>query len=187
LIEGDAETPLLHIAFHAGKATDPDALAMNVLLNILVGGNSSRLHLALVEERQVALSVGGFNMEGFDPGLAYFYLTLPPGADAASVEEMILAELEDVAENGVSEAELTKARNIMIADYWRDMSTIDGKASQLGNAEVFLGDYQRAFLLPDELQVVSSADLQAVAAKVFRRNNMTVGVLQSAAPAEDEE
>ena len=40
----------------------------------------------------------------------------------------------------------------MIADYWRGMSTINGKASAIGNAEVFLGDYQRAFSLPEELR-----------------------------------
>lgn len=179
LIERDAETPLLHIAFHAGKAADPDTLALNVLLNILVDGNSSRLHQSLVEDKQVALGVGGFQMEGFDPGLAYFYMTLPPGGDLAAVETMLLDALLDVAEGGVNEEELSKARNIMIADFWRNMSTIDGKAAKIGNAEVFLGDYERAFLLPDELQAVTVEDLQAVAAKVFRRNNMTVGVLRS--------
>ena len=56
LIETDAQAPLLHIAFHAGNATDPDTQPMNLLLNILIGGNSSRLHRLLVEEEQLALA-----------------------------------------------------------------------------------------------------------------------------------
>ena len=145
LVETDAQTPLLHIAFHGGRADDPHALATNVLLNILTGGVSSRLHQILVEDEQLALSVGGFQMEGFDPGLVYFYLTLPPDADIDAVETRVLAELRRVADDGVTEAELDKARNIMIADFWRELATIDGKASMIGNAEVFLGDYEARF------------------------------------------
>jgi len=179
LIELESPTPLLHVTFHAGSATDPSTQAMNVLLNLLVGGESSRLHRLFVEEEQIALAVGGFQMEGFDPGLVYFYLTLPPAADIAAVEGRLLEELQRIATESVSAAELEKARNIMIADYWRGLATIDGKASALGNAEVFLGDYQRAFSLPDELAAISAEDIQSVAASVFDRRKMTVGVLRS--------
>ena len=178
-IEVDAPTPLLHMTFAAGSATDPDTLPLNVLLNILIGGNSSRLHQLFVEDEQLALSVNGFQMEGFDPGLVYFYLTLPPGADVDAVEERLLEELNRVSTDGVTEDELKKARNIMVADYWRGMSTINGKASAIGNAEVFLGDYQRAFSLPDELSAIDAERIQAVAQTVFDRRKMTVGVLQS--------
>jgi zinc protease len=184
LIEMQSPTPLLHVTFHAGSATDPTTQAMNVLLNILIGGESSRLHRQFVEEEQIALAVGGFQMEGFDPGLVYFYLTLPPAADIAAVEGRLLDELERIADDGISAAELEKARNIMIADYWRGLATIDGKASALGNAEVFLGDYQRAFSLPDELAAISAEQIQSVAAGVFNRRKMTVGVLRS--PAQED-
>ncbi len=181
MIEADAPTPLLHIVFQAGSATDPETQPLNLLLNILVGGSSSRLHRALVEDEQVALSVGGFQMEGFDPGLVYFYLTLPPGADIAAVEARVLEELALIADEGITEAELAKARNIMIADFWRGLATINGKASALGNAEVFLGDYERAFALPEELAAVTSGILKDVAADIFQRNKMTVGTLRSPA------
>ena len=185
LIEQDAPAPLIHVAFHAGSATDPETLPMSVLLNILVGGNSSRLHQTLVEDEQLALAVGGFQMEGFDPGLVYFYLTLPPAADLDAVERRLLEELSRVATEGITEAELEKARNIMIADYWRGLSTIDGKAAALGRAEVFFGDYQQAFSLPAELDAVTAAGIQEAAAAVFRRNNMTLGVLRS--PEQEDE
>jgi zinc protease len=179
LIEVDSPTPLLHMTFHAGSATDPKTRPLSVLLNILIGGESSRLHRLFVEEEQIALAVGGFQMEGFDPGLVYFYLTLPPDADVDTVEDRMLVELGNIANEGVTVDELEKARNIMIADYWRGLSTINGKASALGNAEVFLGDYQRAFSLPDELATITAEQIQQVAAEVFDRQKMTVGVLRS--------
>ncbi len=183
LIEADAETPLLHVAFHASRAADPETRHMELLLNILVGGDSSRLHRLLVEQEQLALNVGASQMEGFDPGLVYFYLTLPPGADVATVEARLLEELERVAVEGVTGAELEKARKIVLADYWRNLSTINGKAAALGNYEVFTGSYENLFSVPENLDAVTVVDLKAVASDVFRRNNMTVGVLQ--APGEE--
>ncbi len=183
LIETDTETPLLHVAFHAGGAADPETRHMELLLNILVGGDSSRLHRLLVEEEQLALGVGGMQMEGFDPGLVYFYLTLPPGADIAAVEARLLEELERAAVEGVTGAELEKARKIILADYWRNLSTINGKAAALGNYEVFTGSYENLFSLPEDVSAVTVVDLKAVASSVFRRANMTIGVLQ--APGEE--
>ncbi len=186
IVEADAETPLLHIAFHAGSATSPETLPLSVLLNVLVGGDSSRLHQLFVENEQTALSIGGFQMEGLDPGLVYFYLTLPPGAEIAATEARLLRELQKVAEEGVTDAELLKATNIMIADYWRGLSTINGKAAAIGQAEVFLGDYQNAFTLPDELAAITTDELKKVAADVFDVAQMTAGVLRSKATEESE-
>jgi len=178
-VEAAAQTPLLHLAFHAGAAADTESLPMGLLLSILTGGESSRLHRALVEDEGVAISVGGRLDEGFDPGLAYFYLTLPPGGDPAAVERRVLDELWRVADHGVTEAELTKARNIMLADHWRELATIAGKAEMLGQYEVFHGDYEKLFDLPEALDAVTADDLRAVAATVFRARNMTVGVLRT--------
>ncbi len=179
VIEAEAQTPLLHFAFHAGKAGDPETRHMNLLLQVLVGDSSSRLHRLLVEEEQLALSVGGWQDEGFDPGLVYLYLTLPPGSDVAAVEARVLDELARAAAEGVTGAELSKAQNIQLANYWRQLATINGKASALGNYEVFTGSFENLFAEPDEISAVTREQLKAVAAKVFRRDNMTLGILRS--------
>jgi zinc protease len=179
LIETDAQTPLLHLAFHAGSAADPETQHMGLLLNILTGGNSSRLHRLLVEEEQIALAVGGLQMEGFDPGLVYFYLTLPPGADVDAVEARALEELARVAVEGVTQAELRKAQNILLADYWRERATINGKAAALGHFDMFTGSYENLFSLPEDVSEITAEQLRAVAAKVFQQKKMTVGVLRS--------
>jgi len=181
VVEASAQTPMLRLAFHASSAAEPAALSMSLLLNILVGGESSRLHQLFVEDEGLAISVGGDQDEGFDPGLAYFYLTLPPGGDPAELERRMLDELMRVAREGVTDAELSKARNIVLADFWRELATINGKASALGNYDVFHGNYEKLFRLPVEMERVTTEDLRAVAANVFRVNNMTVGVLRAPA------
>jgi len=179
VIETETQTPLLHLAFHAGRAADPQTRQMQLLLNILTTGNSSRLHRLLVEEEQIALKVNGMQMEGFDPGLVYFSLTLPPGADIDAVEARVLEELTRVAAEGVTRAELSKAKNIVLADFWRELATIDGKASALGNFDVFTGSYENLFSLSEDVNAITAEQLQAVAGQVFRHSNMTVGVLRS--------
>ncbi len=186
VIETDAQAPLLHVAFHAGATSDPETLHMDLLLAVLAEGDSSRLHRALVEDERLALSVGGFQTDGFDPGLVYFYLTLPPGGDLAATETRLLEELRRVAEEGVTAAELEKARNLRLASFWRGLQTINGKASALGNFEVFTGDYENLFSVPELLAQTDEATLQAVARQVFRRANMTLGVLRAAEPGADQ-
>jgi len=182
-IETDAQTPMLHVAFHGYAADDPEAPAMDLLLRILVDGDSSRLHRLLVEELGLAIDVGGYQHEGFDPGLVYFYLTLPPDADLALVEQRLFAELRRVAAEGVSAAELSKSRNLALAEFWRGLATIDGKAAALGEYAVFHGSYERLFGLPAALDAVSNDDLRA-AARILRRDNATVGVLRAPAPGD---
>jgi len=179
VIETDAQMPMLHVAFHAFAAADPETLAMTLLLNILVDSDSSRLHRLFVEEEQLAVAVGGLQFDGFDPGLVYFYLVLPPDSDLAIVEARLFGELQRVADEGITEDELAKARNIMLADFWREVSTINGKAGALGHAAVFQGAYERLFDLPQEIEAVTTDDLRAVAAIVLRRNNATIGVLRA--------
>ena len=177
VVESSAQTPLLHVAFHSSAARDPETLHMNLLLSILTAGDSSRLHRSLVEDDGIALSVGAFLDEGFDPGLTYFYLTLPPGADPANAEKHLLEELLRVAAEGVTEEELNKARNIVLADFWRAMSTISGKAGAVGDFAVFHDNYEKLFDLPDALAATTVENLQSVAATVFDEDNMTVGTL----------
>jgi zinc protease len=113
-------------------------------------------------------------------------MTLTPGGDPLAAEARLFSLLEEVVTAGVTAEELTKARNLRIASFWRSLQTINGKASALGNYEVFTGDYENLFAVPEQLGAATAADLQAVAAKVFRRGNMTVGVLR-APPDEGEQ
>ncbi|MBT8088350.1 MAG: insulinase family protein, partial [Gammaproteobacteria bacterium] len=71
------------------------------------------------------------------------------------------------------------AQNIVLADFWRGLATIDGKARALGRFEVFTGSYENLFLQPEEVRAVSVEEIRAVAKDVFQHRNMTVGVLRS--------
>ncbi len=177
LVRRKAQTPLLQYAYKAPAAADPRAPAVDLLLSILVDGDASRLHRLLVEDEQVAIEVSGHWQEGFDPGLLWLYLTLPEGADPAVARRLLDAELADVARNGVTAAELARAKNLAATGFWKKLATIDGKAQLLGEFEVFHGDWAKLFDAPAQFDKVTREDIHAVARDVLDPKRRTIGVL----------
>ena len=175
----DAQTPLLAMAWHAAAAPDRETRVMEVLLEVLGGGDSSRLHQKLVEQEQAALEVGTMLDQGFDPGLAWIYAVIPPGGDIARAESLIDAEIARIARDGPTPAELAKARNQALAGFWRGLETISGKAQALGSYEVFHGDYRKLFDAPTVYEGITAEDVRSAAATVLRSDNRTVGILKN--------
>jgi len=186
-VERDAATPLLFFAYKSPPANDPQGPAINLLMTILAEGDASRLHRQLVEEKKIAIDVGANFQEGFDPGLSWVLLTLPEGGDPANVEKVVDESLAQLVAQGVTEAELVRAKNLYASAFWKKLATIDGKASLLGEFDVFQGDYKKLFDAPATYEKVTREDIQKAAALVFQSRHRTVGVLKSppaeAAPA----
>ena len=185
VIRRKAQTPLLQYAYKAPAAADSRAPAVNLLLSILVDGDASRLHRSLVEDQRVAIEVSGHWQEGFDPGLMWLYLTLPEGSDPDEVRKLLDAELAAVAENGVTAAELSRAKNLTAAGFWKKLATIDGKAQLLGEYEIFHGDWAKLFTAPAQFERVTLEDIHAVAREILDRKQRTVGVLLPTPEAEE--
>lgn len=184
VVHRKAQTPLLQCAYKAPAACDPSGPAVNLLLSILVDGDASRLHRRLVEEENVALEVGGHWQEGFDPGLLWLYLTLPEGAEPSSAERVLDAELAELVQHGVTDAELRRAKCMTEVSFWKRLATIDGKAHLLGEYEVFHGDWAKLFEAPARYASVTREEVQALAGQILDRRKRTVGVL---CPHPDEE
>jgi zinc protease len=178
-VRRDAQTPIIAMAWHSGAAADAETRVMEVLLSILGGGDSSRLHQRLVEREQAAVEVSTYlDTQGFDPGLAVVYAIVPPGGDVARTERLIDEEIARIAKDGPSAEELAKARNQALAGFWRGLETINGKARALGVYEVFHGDYRKLFDAPAEYEGITAQDVQRAAAQVLRTDNRTVGILE---------
>jgi len=178
-VERAATTPLLYIAYKSPAANDSRGPAINLLFSILTDGDSSRLHRLLVEEKKLAIDVEGSFQEGFDPGLSWLELTLPEGAKLPQVESELDAALAKVVAQGITDAELARAKNIYASSFWKELATIDGKARLLGQFDVFEGDYRKLFDSPATYEKVTRDDVQKAAALIFQTRHRTVGVLES--------
>jgi zinc protease len=172
-----AQAPLLGVAFHIPRANDPDTPALTLAMDMLGQGTSSRLYRRLVDVEQLAVQIFTFKDEGFDPGLAWIFAVLPPGGDLTRTEKVLFEELDRLGAELAPAAEIDKARKIQLANFWRKLATIDGKADLLGTYEVFYGDYRKMLDVPGQYAKAGPEDVMALAARVFRRGNSTVGVL----------
>lgn len=187
IVRRPAPVPLLQVSYHAGAADSSDSEAEDLLETILTVGESSRLYRRLVDGDRVAVDVSSWLQRGFDPGLLTFFVTVSPDKGPAAAEASLFSELARVAKEGVTDAELSKAKTIRLATYWRSLKTIDGKADALGTYEVFRGDYRKLFGAPDRYARVTRKEVQAAARRIFDERNRTVGLLLPEETSESEQ
>jgi zinc protease len=172
-----AQLPMLLVAFHSPETRHADYLPLTVLGSILADGRSSRLYRRLVDREQLTLSVDQDYSYAIDPTLFFFTLQPRGGVETGTVERALAEELDRIAEEGVTEGELEKAKNIHLVDLYRDLQTIAGKANLLGRADVFQGDYRKLFTMREDLEKITLADVQRVAKTYFGARNRTVATL----------
>lgn len=171
-----ATTPNLLVTYKVPQTNHADHYALNILQDILTEGKTSRLYQTLVDG-QLATEVGVENSTRFDPGLVYFYAVAAAEVPAAKLEQSMIAEIEKVAREGVTEQELQKAKNKKIIDIYREQETINGKASLLGQYETFFGDYKKLAEAPAAYHKLTVADIKKVAANYLKKSQRTVGIL----------
>jgi zinc protease len=171
-----AQLPLLLIGYHTVAAKDPDLYPLIVARAILSAGQSSRLYRALVDT-QLALEVDCFIRPSIDPSLFTFDVQPRQGVKPEAIEAVIYTELDKLKSTPLSEHELTKAKNQIITQHFRQLQTIAGRAQEIGAAQVFFGDWQHVNQEEQLVNAVTAADVQRVMQKYFASTNRTVATL----------
>jgi zinc protease len=172
-----AQLPLQMFSYHVPRSGSPEHYALEVLSNVLAEGRSSRLYRRLVDRDQLAINVGGGAEFSLDPGQMVFTIQPRSGVDPAKSEQAFVEEIERVRSAGVSPDELQKAKNQLLADFYRELKRISGQANLLGEYEVFLGDYRKLLTADKELEKVTVEDVQNVAKRYLGPKNKTVATL----------
>lgn len=157
--------PAILMTWHAPDAASPDAAALTVLDTILSGGKSSRLYQSLVYEQQVATEVFSDASLPQQPGLVMLGAVLASGKSIEDGQKALLAEVARLRDAPPTAAELSEAKNELIAGKLRERETIDGRAFALGYALRTAGDPALANRELAELQAVTAQDVQRVAQK----------------------
>ncbi|WP_076413464.1 pitrilysin family protein [Shewanella sp. UCD-KL12] len=174
--KASVSTPNVMLAYHVPASSHDDYYALDLLSSVLSAGNSSRLYQSLVE-KQLAIEVETYLPMTIDPNLFYVMGVANPGITAVELEKSLIAEINRVAREGVTEQELEKVKNIKLMNFYRSMETINGKANTVGTYELYFGSFEKLFNAPDAYNKVTPDDLQRVAQTYLRRANRTVAVL----------
>jgi zinc protease len=157
-----------------------DALALTVLSAVLDGYSGARLERALTQgEQRLADSVGAHSgLMGRGP--QFFYLEGVPakGQTPEALEAALRAQVQRVADQGVTEAELQRVKTQWVASEIYKLDSVFNQARELGVAWTLGLPPDHGEQLMARLRQVTPAQVQAVAKKYFGDDSLTVAILR---------
>jgi zinc protease len=166
---------LVGVVYHIPAGPHAEFPAVEILGEILGSEPSGRLYKALVETRKAsAVSAGAQALH--DPGTLDIYAqvdTKDP-AELEKVRDIIFSVLEQVAEKGVTQEEVDRARQAILKD--RELALHDPNDIGIELSEwAAQGDWRLFFLHRDRIEKVTPAEVKDVAARYLTASNRTVG------------
>ena len=184
----EGTTAYLKIAYHAPAVSDPDFFPMLVLDAVLTGAKgvnlwasfrtpppqrSARLYRALVNTG-LSSSVSGGLVPTEHPFLYTISLTATDGTSLQGLEDATLTEIERVRTEGVTEAEMQKARNQLCARLVFENDSITNIGHQLGYFQT-IGNWRLYPALRERIEAVTVAEVSAAASTRLKPSNRTIG------------
>jgi zinc protease len=154
------------------------AYPLELLAQILGGGDNSRLHQALVLKQRLALSASADYAAAALGGAVFgVHATARPGVAIGDLEAAIDAELRRIVDDGVTDDEVRRAQTRMqsAAIFARD--SLSGPANIVGAALALDRKIEDVTEWPDRIGRVNAAQIQAAARAVLVERNSATGIL----------
>ncbi len=166
--------PAVVVAYHITNDGNPDSYPLHIAAKVLSDGQTSRIYQKLVYEKQLAVAAFGSANLIEDPNLFYAVAIVQPGKSPQEVTDVLIAELDRLKNEPISEHELQRTKNQFARDYILGRESNQQKAQTLAHALVIHSDIKTADGEFDIFQNISTADVQRVARTYFRPENRLV-------------
>ncbi|MEO0079909.1 MAG: pitrilysin family protein [candidate division WOR-3 bacterium] len=169
--------PTLIIGYHAPGMNDSLYYASEVAASILASGRSSRLYKALVLDSGLATSVWAYTTTERDPGL--FQLVVTPKSETLlpRLEHIIYSEIARIQQEPVSERELQRVQNQVLANRIFERDDISGMAYLLATSQIITGSWRGFLEFAQEIQKVTREQVQEFCRQYLTPERRTVGIL----------
>lgn len=175
LVERQVQQAQVLVGYLGPALLEPDYPASRVLATVLGGGMSGRLFRELREQRGLAYSVGMLGSFRTGPSFLVSYLGTAP-ANAEAAEAGMLAEIERVRGESVTERELARAKAYLLGNLTMDRRTSARHAWYMAFFEVIGAGWDFPERYARAVEAVTPADVARVAQRYLTRP--TVIVLQ---------
>jgi zinc protease len=176
-----ARLPALLTAWHGPSLKDPDTYAVDVLCEILFGGESSRGYQEIVKKRKLALALQGGLQSQRGPSLITLTGIYPPNVKQTDLEQAINAQIEAIQQSAPSVDELNRIKTRLRAGRYTGggspfggLDTMLGRAVAIADYAVFQGDPNLVNTEIERYMAVTPEQVQAVAKKYFTPQNRSV-------------
>jgi zinc protease len=182
-VEAPWPLPAVVVAHHVTYDGNPDSYPLHIASKVLSDGQSSRIYQKLVYDKQLAVAAfGGANLIE-DPNLFFAVAIVQPGKTPEEAANALIAELERLKTEPISDHELQRTKNQFARDYILGRESNQQKAMQLAHAVVIHRDVTTADGEFEIFQNITAADVQRVARTYFKpETRLVIFVMPSARP-----
>jgi zinc protease len=175
---GNASLHRDYIAPGYVTAAPGEAEALDIMGKLLADGATSKLYKRLVVDKGVASSAGGgYQGSGLDSGKISFYAIAAGGVPLDKVEAELDAVIADIRANGVTEAELQRAKNNFIAEYTYESDNQMTLARRYGWSLAIGRSIAQIESWPEAIAKVTTADIKQVAQRYLDIRGSVTGQL----------
>ena len=162
-------------AFLIGWKTPPrrteEFYALYLAGKILYDGDSSRLYQKLVKGDESVVQLFGFTDERRGPSSIFIGAIPKPEEDLSKIREVIMHEINDIATNGVTPAEMQKIQNQLINDSVRVRQSSMARAQHIAEFALYDGDPTLINSELDELLAITPEKIQTTVAEYLNTEN----------------
>lgn len=167
----NVQLPGVFQAYRMAEQGSDDYYAMQMLTTLLSGGQSSRFQKEIVDNKEIAAFVGSFPFALEDGGLFVSLGLVNVGNTPEELEEAMIAEIERVKTEDISDREFQKLQNQIENDFVSSNGTVRGIAESLADYHVYYGDANLINSEIDRYMAVTKEDIKRVAKKYLTPDN----------------
>jgi zinc protease len=176
VLRRDFNKPMMGIAFPITSFSDPDTAYLDILSQILGGGESSRLYRSVKDRQGLVHSVSAHAYTPLDPGLFFIDASL----EGERIEESLAAiagEVHRMQSFGPSEVEIERARLNILSGEIYEKETMQGQARKVGYYSALGGGLDKEKEYLERVRRATVEDVQRAATQYLDANRMTIVVL----------
>ena len=187
VVEGPGDTLFLELAYRSPAAADDDFIPLMVLDSLLtgpaslsmVGGGSisnktSRLYQQLIET-DLAMSISGSLQTTIDPYLYSILIIANPDQDTEQIISAIDKEINELVQNSVNDAEISRAKKQARALFAYGSESITNQAFWMGYSSMF-SDYSWFDNYLANISRVNRDQIHAAAKKYLTPDHRVIGI-----------
>lgn len=170
----DVQLPAVIQGYRMPPQGSEDYYALQLVTQLLSGGQSSRFQKVLVDEKRMALGFQVVPLALEDGGLFINFAVPNQGYEVGDLEKEMDVLVEELKNELVPEREFQKLRNQIENNFISGYGSVQSIAESLANYHVYFGDAELINSEIERYRKVTREDLMKVAKKYFVPENKVV-------------
>jgi len=171
-VERNVPSSALYKAWHIGPRISKDYPSLDLMTDLLAGGESGRLYNKLVRDKNLFSDINAYITSDIDPGLLIMSGKLMNGTDIMKAEEAVNEVINELIDSTLTDNELEKVKNRYESSVVLSNTSILNKAMNLSIYEL-LGDPEMVNREVENYRAVSREIVKESAIKYLIPENCT--------------